>query len=232
MKYKTFLPIIVLFFLWGACNPADDTPGVDCSPINVAPLSFTENTKAWYPYAGTEVLIFKNEAGDTIRFRRNEPFDSIFTFRYDEDYKLQRSGCPDSILVRYDYPTKIGLFESDSLDFFIYADIRVAPIEGLFPPAFFEGLRVNVGEYLGNNSSRLLAEMSFITDNEEQLCAFDAGACEEYELLESVTLLGKTYEDVYFKVGSGDAVDVYYHLTMGVVGFGTNSNAYWGLVGE
>lgn len=230
MRKNLFWLMMVLLVSWMACNPADDTPGVDCSPINVAPLSFTENTKAWYPYVGPEVLVFSNETGDTIRFRRNEPFDSIFTFRYDGEYKLRRTGCPDSIRVRYDYPTKIGLFESDSLGLFIYADIRVAPIEGLFPPAFFEGLRVNVGKYLGSNSSQLFAEMAFVTDNEEQLCSADATVCEEYEILDSVTLLGKTFENVFYKPGVGQQVDVYYHLTMGVVGFGDFGDGVWVLV--
>ena len=126
MLIRTILWSMLVILTVTGCSPADQTPGVDCSPIDAGALNFAENTKAWFPYAGPEVLVFKNEAGDTIRFRRNEPFDSIFTFRYDEDYHLARVGCPDSLRVRYNYPTKIGLFESDSLDFFIYADYTLS----------------------------------------------------------------------------------------------------------
>lgn len=221
---------ITTIFLNLGCGPADDTPGVDCSPIDVGALNFAENTKAWYPYAGPEVLVFKNEAGDTIRFRRDEPFDSIFTFRYDREYKLQRGGCPDSLLVRYDYPTKIGLFESDSLEFTIFADIRVSHIWGLSPPAFYEELRIIISQKTGPNSSRSITSIHFITDNKEQLCPIRPLQCREPEFLESITLLDKTYENVYHGGLYHDG-DIYYHQTIGVLGFGDSSTDFWVLVG-
>lgn len=214
MKKLAFFSLLFLLLVSSSCtvNCPDDE--------KVGAISLSEESLAFFPYAGKPVLVFKNEVDEELRFTTSEGVKTESThiavhktcteFKYDGgssyEYYLGETKNVFFQELNQHYALNLGIFTS-----------TIRPETELF----YDKLLVDVSSTGTIGRGEIVTDIRFNEAYEEEELNIDS----PMELLEELTLNGVTFTQIY-QSEAYDGRQMFYTKEQGVVGFTHNGHTY------
>ncbi len=149
-----FFIIIIVFISFHACDkncPPDEKIGV---------VQFTGNTSDYLPYNGSEILLYKNSAGDTLTLRAKNGVDSSVNKLCVETICTENNFAGTSTCRYFEGDSRRIILENDSLE--ILVDILIyTKVYNSQKEEFADLLRVSLSHGPPSNTAEVLVGQHF-----------------------------------------------------------------------
>lgn len=186
--------------------------------VDLDTIFLSSESLGFIPYAGTENLIFKNEAGDEVVF---EPLfgpvnQSIFSREFEVD-------CDEGGQNTYEFNRQqfAVSHKCEALNLQYYLNVLVFNSNEY--PRFVDVFILNFHEPALDNLIDTVISLNVITDfkGNEVLLETEFEFYNDYEFVSEIELLDKTFTNVYQAIEPEDNLltELYFNKANGIVGF-------------
>ena len=209
----------ILFFLAASLSNCGDV----CPPDEkVGEINLHADTKAWMPYDGSETLIFVNQEGDELEITAQNGKETSIDMACTKQICTEPDDFdPNSTCEFYDSEANRFVF-SNMVNFtadILYFSEVVRPNS----EEFYQSLRVALSYQEGFFG---MGQLITKTIPEQNINPSEVGIEKPFSLEPSVTLNGKTYNNVLKSVDF--SMTIYFSKSEGLVGFET-ADETWNL---